>query len=250
MDALRVGRAVRAVRRHHRWTQALVAARAGVSTSTVSRIEAGRFLRMPFESVLAVAAVLEIQLDLIARWRAEGLDRLLDQAHAHLVQALVSRYQRGGWEIAVEASFAIGSERGSIDVLAFHPEASIVAVNEVKSVVPDAQATIHSHDRKTRLARQIAAERGWRPRRVARFLVVGEGRTSRRRIEALGSLFGAAYPLEGRAALAWIDDPVRQLELEGAETAISGLFFLSSAHQAQGTAQTASRHRVRPRRAA
>jgi transcriptional regulator with XRE-family HTH domain len=250
VDALRLGRAVRAVRRQHRWTQAVVAARSGLSTSSVSRIEAGNFLRMPFGSVLAVASVLEIQLDLVPRWRAEALDRLLDAAHAQLVETLVSRYRLAGWEVAVEVSFAIGAERGSVDLLAFHPRASIVAVNEVKSVVPDAQATIHTHDRKTRLARLIAAERGWRPRRVARFLAVGEGRTSRRRIEALESLFGAAYPLQGRAALAWIDDPVRQLELERAETAISGLFFLSSAHEAHDPAQTASRHRVRPRRAA
>src|SRR5258705_35357 len=128
-------------------------------------------------------------------------------------------------------------------IRAVHRTASIVAVNEVKSVVPDAQATIHTHDRKTRLARQIALERDWRPRRVARFLAIGESRTSRRRIEALEGVFGAAYPLQGRAAFGWIDDPVRQLDLERGAGPISGLFFLSPLREVQAAGQPAGRHR-------
>jgi transcriptional regulator with XRE-family HTH domain len=250
MDALRVGRAIRAVRRQYRWTQAEVAARASVSPSSVSRIETGTFRHMPLAAVLSVAAVLEVHLDLVPRWRGEALDRLLDAAHAALVDDLVNRYRRSGWEVAVEVSFAINGERGAVDLLAFHPAASIVAVNEVKSVVPDAQATIHAHDRKTRLARQIALERDWRPRRIARFLAIGEGRTSRRRIEALPGVFSAAYPLQGRAALAWIDDPAGALDAEGVERPISGLFFLSPARSVKGAGQVVSRHRVRPHRAA
>jgi transcriptional regulator with XRE-family HTH domain len=260
MDSLRVGRAVRALRRRRGWTQSDVAVRAGTSAATVSRIEAGQFLRKPFATMLAIAAVLEIQLELLARWKAEGLDRLLDAAHAELVEALVARYRAADWEVAVEVSFAIGGERGSIDVLAFHPAARLVAVNEVKSVVPDAQATIHPHDRKARLGLAIAAERGWRGSRVVRVLAIGESRTSRRRIERLTGVFGAAYPLQGRAILAWIDDPAAQIEIERSNgppdlrgapsTLLSGLFFLSPLHATKGATRVDSRHRVRARRAA
>jgi transcriptional regulator with XRE-family HTH domain len=256
MDALRVGRAVRAVRRHHGRTQAELARRAGTSAASISRIETGQFLRMPLAILLRVANALEIQLDLVPRWKAEGLDRLLDSAHAELVEALVARYRAARWEVAVEVSFAIGGERGSVDLLAFHAAAQLVAVNEVKSVVPDAQATIHPHDPKSRLGLPIAAQRGWRATRVMRVLAIGEGRTSRRRIERFGGLFEAAYPLQGRAILRWIDDPLAQLELERTDAAtpaqslISGLFFLSPVHATKGAARSDSRHRIRPRRAA
>jgi hypothetical protein len=111
-------------------------------------------------------------------------------------------------EIAVEVSFAIDGERGSIDVLAFHSLAGVLAVNEVKSVMPDAQSTVHTLDRKSQLARRIVAERGWRPAVVSRFLVIGEDRTARRRVEQHSAMFGAAFPLAGRASLAYIDDPI------------------------------------------
>jgi len=135
---------------------------ARVSTSTISRLESGEAGRMTLDSIVSIARELEIKIDVIPRWRAEGLDRLLDEGHAEIVEALVHRYAAAGWEVAVEVSFAIRGERGSVDVLAFHPGTRIVAVNEVKSVVPDVQATIHGLDRKSRLAGQLGADRGWR----------------------------------------------------------------------------------------
>jgi hypothetical protein len=44
------------------------------------------------------------------------------------------------WEAVPEATFAIGAERGSVDVLAWHAPTATVLIVEVKSVVPDAQA--------------------------------------------------------------------------------------------------------------
>ncbi|HEY4634903.1 MAG TPA: hypothetical protein VIH00_13385, partial [Candidatus Limnocylindrales bacterium] len=201
------------------------------------RIERGEIAGMPLEVLVRVAAVLGARLDVSLRWNGEALDRLLDEDHATIVDALVGLYRAAGWEVAVEASFAIAGERGSIDVLAYQPSLRLVAVNEVKSVVPDAQATIHTHDRKSRLALAIAAQRGWDADRVARFLVIGESRTSRRRVEAHASLFGAAYPVRGRAAVAWIRSPTRE--------PVSGLFFLSPAHGVGRKTVVAGRHRVR-----
>lgn len=218
----------------------------------VTRIEAGQVRAMPLDKISRVCVALEIQLDLVPRWKGEGLDRLLDAKHARLVEALVRRYQAGGWEVAVEASFAIGAERGSVDVLAAHSAVGVIAINEVKSVVPDAQATLHALDRKTRLALRIAAERGLAGTRVARFLVIADGRTARRRIAALTATFDAAFPIRGRQALAWIDAPAEQIEALRAigqrPRLVSGLLFMSSVHGLHAADRLPGHHRVtRPR---
>ena len=170
---------------------------------------------MPFETVLRVAAELEIGVDVIPRWKGEALDRLLDEAHSRLVEALLRRYVAAGWEVAVEVSFSIDGERGSVDVCAFERSLGLISVNEVKSVVPDGQAAIHALDRKSRLAIRIAADRGWAASRVVRFLVIGDDRTARRRIEGHEPMFRAAFPLFGREALRWIDDPAGSLAAVG-----------------------------------
>jgi hypothetical protein len=54
-------------------------------------------------------------------------------------------------------------------------------VIEVKSVVPDIQAMLTAIDRKGRLARDIARERGWQVTSVTRLLVRPDDRTARRR---------------------------------------------------------------------
>ena len=237
---VRLGLQFRALRRRRRWRQSDVGERAGVSKSTVGRIERAESGAVSIETLAKVAAVLGARLDVSLRWNGEALDRLLDADHAALVDTLVGLYRSAGWELAVEVSFAIAGERGSIDVFAHDPRQRLVAVNEVKSVVPDAQATVHSHDRKSRLALTIARQRGWAADRVARFLVVGESRTSRRRVEAHERLFDAAYPLRGRAAIAWIRSPTRE--------PVSGLFFLSPARRVGATSRSVGRHRVRVRR--
>ena len=101
-------------------------------------------------------------------WNGEALDRLLDESHAALVDIVIRWLRAAGWYTAPEVPFSVRGERGSIDVLAFHPTAATLLVVEVKSVVPDLQATLVTVDRKTRLASEIARERGWRPARVGR----------------------------------------------------------------------------------
>jgi hypothetical protein len=93
----------------------------------------------------------------------------------------------------------------------------IVLVTEVKSVVPDSQATLSGIDRKARLAFEIAHARGWDCRGVARLLVIGDSTTSRRRIDALAATYRTAFPLAGRAVARWLRQP---------DVPIAGLLFL------------------------
>lgn len=151
------------------------------------------------------------------RWRGEAVDRLLDEAHADLVDATARLLGRLGWEVEIETTFAIDREHGSIDIFAWHGVARVVLVGEVKSVVPDSQATIAILDRKARLAIRIARDRGWDPVTVGRILLVGEGTTARRRVARHAAMFGAAFPDRGRTIHAWRRKPVGSL---------SGLLFL------------------------
>ena len=135
---------------------------ADVSRGVVARIEQGHADRVTVATLERVAAALDARSSCRLGWNGEGLDRLLDADHAAIVEQVVRDLLRAtGWVVATEVSFNVYGERGSIDVLAFHPPTRVVLVVEVKSVVPDIQATLATLDRKVRLALGIARERGW-----------------------------------------------------------------------------------------
>ncbi len=236
MDPVRLGHSFRALRLRKRWRQIDLATRAKVSRSLISRIERGQLGSIPVATLCRVAEALDATLDIRIRWNGEGLDRLLDQAHAGLVEALVRRLRADGWIADVEASFSIRGERGSIDVLGYHQETGTVLVTEVKSVVPDSQATLIGVDRKARLAPEIARSRGWACSGVARLLVVGDSSTSRRRVDALAETYGTAFPVTGRALGAWLRQPNRP---------IAGLLFLPFARTANARTSMTGMQRVR-----
>lgn len=79
------------------------------------------------------------ELDVRVRWRGEELDRLLDAVHAALGERLVEILAGAGWQCAVEVTFWIRGEKGSVDLLAWHPTTGRLLVVETKSVVPDLQ---------------------------------------------------------------------------------------------------------------
>jgi transcriptional regulator with XRE-family HTH domain len=232
MDAVRFGRGIRALRRRRGWRQTDLGERSSVSRNAVSRIELGRGDRVTIRTLDAIAGALGARIDVRLSWNGEALDRLLDAAHADLVERIARRLDRAGWETAPEVSFNVGGERGSIDLLGRHPPTGCVIVVEVKSVVPDIQAMIVALDRKARLARVVAHDRGWPSTSVSRLLVIGEDRTARRRVDAFEATFRRAFPVRGRDVDDWlrVPDPAAPM---------SGLRFLSRAHQA-GT-----RHRMR-----
>ncbi|HEX8025704.1 MAG TPA: helix-turn-helix transcriptional regulator, partial [Candidatus Limnocylindrales bacterium] len=172
MDRLRIGRSVRPIRIRLNLTQAETAHRAGVSRPYVSRIERGLIGSTDFDSVERVCRALGADLDVRVRWRGEGLDLLLDEAHATLVDLVVRLLGPLGWTTALEVTFNAYGERGSIDVLAWQPTTRALLVVEVKSVFADAQGTLLPLDRKARLGRAIAADRTWEAASVSRLLVL------------------------------------------------------------------------------
>lgn len=257
MDAIRLGLSVRALRRRRGWRQVDVAERVGISRTAVSRVERGRADRLTIRTLDTIAGALGARLDCRLLWNGEALDRLLDASHAALVETVVGWLTSLGWQVATEVSFSIRGERGSIDVLAFHPATATLLVVEAKSVVPDVQATLVTLDRKLRLASEIGRERGWRPSRLGRLLVVREDRTARRRVAAHAATFAGAFPSRGWAVRRWLQDPASppgpaangraeiradrpdpRAATTGERTPFSGLLFLS------GEPQAGARHRV------
>ena len=232
MDAIRLGLSIRAMRRRRGWTQRELGRRVVFSASEISRIERGGAGRVSLRRLEQVLEALGARLYVRATWQGEELDRLLDRDHANIVEAVLRILAGDGWVAAPEATFQIGGERGSIDILASHEPTGALLVVEVKSVVPDVQATLGGLDRKARLAPAVAEGRGWPVGNVGRVLVLPDNRTARRRVDQFRGTFDRALPSRTAAVKRWFRDPAEPL---------SGLMFLSSLASAQ------ARHRVRAR---
>jgi transcriptional regulator with XRE-family HTH domain len=232
-DDIRFGKRVRAVRMRLGWRQIDLAARAKVSATTVHRIENDQLAHLQVCVVREVLRQLEIELQLLARWRGGDLDRLADEGHATLVGIVARMLEAAGWQVRAEVSFY--GERGSIDLLASHAPTRTLLVVEVKTSLNSVEETLRRHDAKIRLGARIARERcGWDARSAAALLALPEDEAARRRVARHAGVFGRAYPLRGREARAWLRTPDGGPRL---------LIFASSA--GAGAARIAPRRRVR-----
>ena len=198
-----------------------------MSGSVISRIEHGHADRVAVHTLVRLAAALDARIDMRLLWQGEGLDRLLDARHARLVDLVLGILTSNSWEVATEVSFSVYGERGSIDILAFHPSTGSLLVIEIKSVVPDIQSMLAGIDRKGRLAGDIARERGWSVTSVSRLLILPNDRTARRRVDEHAATFRTALPARTREVRTWLTRP---------DGALKGVMFVSDLHQA-GTRQ-------------
>ena len=237
VDFVRLGLAIRALRRRRVWRQADLAVAAGVSQELVSLIERGHGDRVAMRTILRVASALDARVVVQLRWRAGDLDRLLDAGHARISSAMVERLRSAGWDCRVEVTYSIGRATGSIDILAWHPGSRSLLVIEIKTELASAEATFRKLDEKARLAAAIAVDRfGWRAATVSRLLVIEDGPTNRRRIQSASGLFDASLPIGGRSVAAWLRRPI---------DAIAGRLFLSPSNRG-GTKQVrGGRDRIR-----
>jgi transcriptional regulator with XRE-family HTH domain len=214
MDDQRLGAAVRLIRIRRHWRQRDLAAAARVSTSTVSRLERGHLGSLSVDAVRRIAAVLDIRVDLLGRWRAGDLDRLLNARHSALHEAVARTFRADlpDWTIRPEVSFSIYGERGIVDVVAWHPARRALLIIELKTDIVDVNDLVGGVDRKRRLAGRIAAELGYQPLTVSTWVVVAPGRTNRRRIAVHGAMLRAAFPVDGRGVRRWLGDPDRAID--------------------------------------
>jgi transcriptional regulator with XRE-family HTH domain len=241
MDDQRIGRTLRALRHRLSWRQLDVGTKAGVSQDVISEIELGRLDQVTLRVFRAVAAALGAEVLVTLRWRGADLDRLMDEGHSSLVGAIADLLTGAGWLVQPEVSFAVYGERGSIDLLAWHPATRTLLVVEVKTELASVEETIRTLDVKVRLAPGVAEDRfGWDPQVRAHLLVLPERSTQRRQVARHSAVLDLSFPVRGQTMRAWIGAPDRS---------VGGLMFLSAAGGGRAREAAVSRKPVRQSRA-
>jgi hypothetical protein len=189
-------------------SQRELAALAGISQQSVSLIERGHLDTLAIRAVRRTFGVVEARAGVALSWRGGALDRLLDARHAALVELVVRELRGHGWEVAVEASFNHYGDRGSIDVLALHPETAAALVVEVKSELAAIEETVRRLDVEVRLAPAIVEQRfRIRPAVVGRLVVLPRSTTAWRRVRSVAATLDAALPDRGGACRRWLRAP-------------------------------------------
>jgi transcriptional regulator with XRE-family HTH domain len=239
MNDLRVGRIVRAVRHQQRLRQSDVALVAGVDQSVVSDLENGRLERVSLRSSRRIASALGVDLVLDARWRGGMVDRLLDRGHAALVEVVSGRLAAEGWLVEPEFTFNVYGDRGSVDVLGWHPAHRALLLVEVKTELTDLQAMLLSMSKKVRVVPTVVAEeRGWDRHALGRLLIVAGTTANRSVARRHATMFGMTFPQASREARSWIRAP---------EADLAALWFVTP--MAQGHRAIGPRRRVQAPRA-
>jgi HTH-type transcriptional regulator/antitoxin HipB len=243
MDDQRLGTALRQVRIRRGLRQSDLARVAGVSQSTISRIERGHFGALSIDTARRVAAALDVRIDMVPRWRAGDLDRLLNARHSQFHELVARRFRElPGWVMRPEVSFAVYRERGVIDILAYHPGRRMLLVIELKTDIADVNELVGTVDRKRRLAVRVASDLGWpieSGTQVSVWVIVADGATNRRRIGAHRAMLRAAFPTDGRVMGGWLRDPA---------SAVQALSNWSDSHPGTARVDLRSVRRVAKRR--
>jgi transcriptional regulator with XRE-family HTH domain len=235
VDDRRVGLALRALRRRHGWRQDDLATKAGVSQGTVSLAERGHLEHISLAKLRRIAGAVEARCSVDLSWRGAAMDQLLDERHSALVESAV-RLFGPEWETAVEVSFAHFAERGSVDVLAWHPTTKTLVVVEVKTELASIEEALRRFDVKVRLALEIARPRGWVAMTVARLLVIADAGATRRTVASRNATFTSALPMRGWAVRRWLRSP---------SGGMAGLVFLPLIDHVAGRRIGGRSHRVR-----
>jgi transcriptional regulator with XRE-family HTH domain len=231
---LRLGRALRTLRCRASLGQIELARNAGVSHTTVSRLERGYVDGVTVATIRTLFGALGASVSVTAFWQGATLDRLLDEDHALLAGRFSQILQRYSWAVETEVSYSRYGERGSIDLLAYHVPTATALVVEIKTALGSVEETVRKLDAKQRLAPAIVFDReGWRPRQVGRILLLAGSAPAYRHVERFGGLLDIAFPMRAREARQWLVAPAGS---------ISAMWLLSPPGvRRSGTAQSPDR---------
>ena len=249
MDDQRVGRVFREVRIRKAWRQRDLADKAGVSQGLVSRIELGRLSSVSLARIRKVAAALDIRASLDAWWRSGEVDRLIDRGHAALVEHVVASLKTDGWLTRVEVTLNHFGERGSADIVAWHPAERILLIVEVKTMVRDVQATASTFERKVRILPDVLLdESGWQPRALARLLVIADTHGNRSVVREHAAIFDSAWRSRTAAVRRWLRRP--SIGDDATQRGFGDIWFLRFGRTGSATARVRQVQHVRRPQAA
>ena len=127
----------------------------------------------PLALVDRIADALGIEIDLVARTPIViGGGRQRDLVHARCSAYIDRRLRSDGWLTAREVEIVHGRSHGWIDLLAFDPRSGTLILIEVKTRLDDIGAVERQLGWYEREAFGVARRQGWRPSRVACWLLV------------------------------------------------------------------------------
>ncbi len=218
-DDRRLADASRVLRRTQGLRQIDVAAVTRRSRRLVLSLEAGQAGTLRLDDLRDHFTRLGARVRVTVWWNGAALDHLLDERHAELVETSIAVLRANAWRTEAEVTFSEYGERGSIDVLGGHEATRSVFVGEVKTAWGSMEETNRRLDVKVRLAPKLAMERfGWRPKAVARVLILPADRSLRRVAHRHALTLESVYPARSRAVRNWIRRPAGPLR---------GMWFLS-----------------------
>lgn len=206
--AAELAREIRQVRQAFRWSQRELAVRAGVSQSTVSRVERGLGANVDLDLVGRIVDVLGLRVHITAeRPVLLGQTRQRDLGHSAGVGYVARHLGEDRFVVATEVEVGEGRYRGWIDLLAWDRASGSVLVVEFKTELHDIGAV----DRQLRLYEReawAAARRlGWEPRRVASVLVLLHTSWNAAAVRDNRDVLAAAFPATAADVLEWIRAP-------------------------------------------
>jgi transcriptional regulator with XRE-family HTH domain len=242
VDRVSIGNTFRAIRIGMGLRQADVAARAGVSQPAVSRLESGRFGGISIDAYCDIAAALGADVRLAPYWRGAKLDRLIDRRHALLQNEVARLLGAWGWQVVAEKSFNHFGDRGSVDVLAWRPDAGALLIVEIKTEIASFEETLRVLDMKARVVPGLMRRTGeWKPRVVGTVLVLPDATAHRNVVARHSATVAASLPARTLAIRGWLADPAGP---------IRGIWFLGGTRTGGAMRNAKLGHRVRVQRSA
>jgi transcriptional regulator with XRE-family HTH domain len=209
VDDQRIGAALRALRVRRALRQRDAAGLAGIPRPVVMQVEAGRLDRVRFGDIRRFAAALGARFDGSVLWQGADLDRMIHRGHARMHEATIRwLHEIGGWLAVPEVSFAIGRDRGVIDIVAWHAASRSLLVIEIKTRIADVGDLMATMDIRARVARQIARDRGWDPAAIGVWVLLAPGRTNARVLAEYAGVLRAKFPADGRSIRRWLATPL------------------------------------------
>jgi transcriptional regulator with XRE-family HTH domain len=188
-------------------TQSALASKVRVARSYIAAIEYGR-ANPSLDVILRLAAALGLEVDLSFRSPViVGDRRQRDAVHARCSGYVDRRLRAAGWETAREIAFLDGRWRGWIDLLAYDRRTGTLIVIEIKTVIDDVGDLERQVGWYDRMARRVARDQGWQPRRIVTWLLVLSSEHNEQVLTQNRDVIDRAFPVRSSSMERVLEDP-------------------------------------------
>jgi transcriptional regulator with XRE-family HTH domain len=205
-----IGRTIRHTRLASRITQLQLASAVGLSQTEISAIERAIYPDLPLSTAERVLDALDIRIELrLVPPFVVGRNETRDEAHARCVGYVARRLEDAGWQVAREVPVGGSRWRGFIDILAFHPDARLLVIVEIKTEIVDVGEIDRQLSAYEREAWSAAHGFGWRPTSAIGALVLLGTEENEETVRRHRDVFERTYTFDGRALGGLVRSPRR-----------------------------------------